>query len=154
MLCLTVTSDSVSISRSPSTTAVYTGDLLHLTCATRLNQAVDTAVRVTHLWTGPGGVVSSGSGVRVSTVTGSGREYSSRVTFTSLRSSHSGTYTCSSTVHGQSSSVFVEQGTTQTSSTTFNAGEVFQGSHLSSIVVLRLWKISCRVPFLPRPPIN
>ena len=116
-----VTSD-VSVSYYPSTGTVYTGDTLLLTCMTRLNQAVDTAVRVTHLWTGPGGVVSSGSGVRVSTVTGSGQEYSSSVTFTSLRSSHSGTYTCSSTVSPVQSSLFVKSSEEKMGAISFRTG--------------------------------
>ena len=111
----------ISTSRYPSTGTVYTGDTLHLICMTRLNQVVDTAVRVTHLWTGPGGVVTSGSGVRVSTVTQSGQEYNSTVTFTSLHSSHSGTYTCSSTVSPAQSTAFIVSGT-ETANISFRAG--------------------------------
>ena len=119
-----VTTVDVRIVQSPSSAEVYTARPLSLICVTRLNQAVDTPVRVIHQWTGSGGVVTSSSGVVVSTVTQLGQEYRSSVIFTSLSSSHSGTYTCSSTVFAQPSSVFIEQSDAETCSTSFKAGNV------------------------------
>ena len=117
-----VTSDSVNTTHSPSIETLYTTDQLNLTCVTRVNQAVDVPVVVTHQWTGPGGVVSSSSGVYVSGVTGSGHTYTSMVMFNFLLSSHSGTYSCSSTVSSVGSPVFIAPGAVETSSTSFNAG--------------------------------
>ena len=117
-----VTSDSVNVTRSPSIATLYTTDQLNLTCVTKVHQAVDVPVVVTHQWTGPGGVVSSSSGVSVSGVTGSGYTYTSMVMFNSLLSSHSGTYNCSSTVSPVGSPVFIAPGAVETSSTSFNAG--------------------------------
>ena len=67
-------------------------------------------------------MVSSSSGVSVSGVTGSGHTYTSMVMFNSLLSSHSGTYTCSSTVSTVGSPVFIESEAVKTSSISFSAG--------------------------------
>ena len=112
-----VTSDSVNTTRSPSIETLYTADPLNLTCVTKVNPAVDVPVVVTHQWTGRG--VSSSS---VSGVTSSGHTYTSMVMFNSLLSSHSGTYTCSSTVSPVGSPVFIESEAVKTSSITFSAG--------------------------------
>jgi hypothetical protein len=117
-----VTSDSLLVTRSPSTRTVYTAEALTLTCVTAVNPAVDTPLQVIHRWVGPGGVVTAGNSVGVSSVTGSGWEYTSSVIFTSVRSSHSGTYTCSSTVSPLQSSVFIGSSAVQTASTSFTAG--------------------------------
>ena len=122
MPLLSVISDSVDVTRSPSTTTLYTADRLVLSCVTMVHQAVDVSVVVTHQWIGPGGVVSSSSGVSVSGVTRSGHTYTSTITFNSLLSSHSGTYTCSSTVSPVGSPVFVASEAVKTSSTSFSAG--------------------------------
>ena len=119
---LLVTSDSTTVTRSPSTSTVYTSDGLSLTCVTTVSEAVDIPVQVTHQWVGPGGVVTTNSLVSVSSVTSSGRDYSSTVFFSSLRSSHSGTYTCSSTVSAEEASVFIATSAGQTASTSFDAG--------------------------------
>ncbi len=116
-------SDNVSVTRSPNTETVYTSDSLTLSCLTTLNQAVDIPVRVTHQWVGPGGAISTGGVVTVSEVTGSGVEYSSTVNIAYLSSSHSGTYTCTSTVVPLSPSVFIASSVSQTASTSFTAGE-------------------------------
>ena len=117
-----MTSDSVNVTRSPSIATLYTADPLNLTCVTKVHQAVDVPVVVTHQWAGPGGVVSSSSDVSVSGVTGSGHTYTSMVMF-NLLSSQVGIYTCSSTVSPVGSPVFIlSSGVEQTSSTSFNAG--------------------------------
>ena len=87
-----------------------------------VNQAVDVPVVVTHQWIGPGGVVSSTSSVSVSGVTHSGHTYTSMVMFNSLLSSHSGAYTCSSTVSPVGSPVFVASEAVKKSSISFSAG--------------------------------
>ncbi len=122
LFSLSVVSDSVAITRSPSTETVYTSESLILTCVTTLNPAVDIPVRVTHQWVGPGGAVSTGNGVAVSVVTGFGFEYSSTISIAFLSSSHSGTYTCTSTVAPSRLSVFLESSAVQTTSTQFTAG--------------------------------
>ena len=116
-----VLSDSVAITRSPSSATVYTSESLTLTCATTVNQAVDVPILVTHQWVGPQGAIYTGSGVTVSAVTASGLVYSSTVTIAYLSSSHSGTYECSSTLSPAQPSVFIESSITKTASTDFTA---------------------------------
>ena len=115
-------SDCVNVTRSPSIATLYISDPLNLTCVTMVNQAVDVPVVVTHQWIGPGGVVSSSNGVSVIGVTGSGHTYTSMVMFNSLLSSHSGTYTCSSTVSPVGSPVFIASEAVKTSSISFSTG--------------------------------
>ena len=116
-----VTSDSTSVTRYPAADTLFTSSELNITCVTTVNQAVDTPVQVTHQWEGPGGVVSTDNETDVSSVTSSGQDYSSTVFFSSLRSSHSGTYTCSSTVSTVEASVFIPTSAVQTASTSFDA---------------------------------
>ena len=118
-----VTSDSTTVTRYPAADTLFTSNELNITCVTSVNQAVDTPVQVTHQWEGPGGVVSTDNETNVSSVTSSGRDYSSTVFFSSLRSSHSGNYTCSSTVSAVEASVFITTSAIQTASTSFNAGK-------------------------------
>ena len=68
-------------------------------------------------------MVSTGGVVTVSEVTGSGVEYSSSVSITYLSSSHSGTYTCTSTVVPLRPSVFITSSVSQTASTQFTASK-------------------------------
>ena len=116
-----MTSDSVNVTRSPTIATLYTADPLNLTCVTKVHQAVDVPVVVTHQWTGPGGVVSSNlsSSVNVSGV----HTYTSMVMFNSLLSLQVGTYTCSSTVSPVGSPIFIVSGAVQTSSIYFNASK-------------------------------
>ena len=90
---------------------------------TTVNEAVGIPVQVTHQWVGPGGVVSTNSLVSVSSVTSSGRDYSSTVFFSSLHSSHSSTYTCSSTVSAVEASDFIVTSAVQTASTSFDTSK-------------------------------
>ena len=132
-----MTSDSVNVTRSPTIATLYTADPLNLTCVTKVHQAVDVPIVVTHQWTGPEGVVSSSSGVSVSGVTGSGHTYTSMVMFNSLISSQVGTYICSSTVSPVGSPVFIVSGAVQTSSISFNASKyIFR--HLLLLVIIPL----------------
>ena len=153
-----VTSDSTTVTRFPNTSTVYTSDGLSLTCVTTVSEAVDIPVQVTHQWVGPGGVVSTNSLVSVSSVTSSGQDYSSTVLFSSLRSSHSGTYTCSSTVSAEDVSVFIATSAIQTASTSFDAGRINMLVRLSIILLycghqsdyrdhlLLSWYLSCLLP--------
>ena len=159
ILCtFTVTSGSTTVTRSPSDT-VYTYDEMSLTCVTTVSETVGIPVQVTHQWVGPGGVVSTNSLVIVSSVTSSGRDYSSTVVFSSLRSSHSGTYTCSSTVSAEEASVFIVASEVQTASTSFDTGlfnrsnyTQFSHFHNSSHQcvyrdhLLLSWYLSCLLP--------
>ena len=109
------------MTRYPAADTLFASNELNITCVTSVNQAVDTPVQVTHQWDGPGGVVSTNSLVSVSSVTRSGQDYSSTVFFSSLVSSHSGTYTCSSTVN--TTEALVIASAAETASTSFNASK-------------------------------
>ena len=71
---------------------LYTEDDLTLTCTIELDEAVDTGVDVTVVWTGPNGALS---GTVPSTI--SNTTYQSIVDITSLEMSDSGVYTCNAT---------------------------------------------------------
>ena len=93
-----VSISSVMVTQAPDRT-LYTEDDFTLTCTIELNEAVDTGVDVTVVWTGPPGdtVLSTGGRITVSDVTGSRPTYQSRVDITSLEISDSGAYTCNAT---------------------------------------------------------
>ena len=116
------------MTRYPAADTLFTSNELNITCVTTLNQAVDTPIQVTHQWEGPVGVVSTNSLMSVSSITSSGRDYSSTVFFSSLRSSHSGTYTCSSNVSAVEASVFIITSAIQTASTSFDASKKSRGT--------------------------
>ena len=111
------------MTRYPAADTLFTSNELNITCVTTVNQAVDTPVQITLQWDGPGGVVSTDNETDVGGVTSSGRDYSSTVFFNSLRSSHSGTYTCSSTVSAVEASDLIATSAIQTASTSFNASK-------------------------------
>ena len=121
---LIVTTTGGSLTRSPNTT-VFTSDQLTLTCTTVLSSCVDTPIQVTHNWRGPSGVVTTGGNRTISRVTGSNLQYSSTLSFSSLHSSDSGTYTCTSTVNPDSLSVFVVPSPIRSISISFNTGQIY-----------------------------
>lgn len=116
---------SVTVSRSPSSGTLYTSDALSLTCVTTLTSsiAVDVPVYVSHQWIGPRGVViNTGNGILVSEVSISGLEHRCNLTIPSLRSSQSGTYTCSSIVGPRWDSENILQSTAQVSAVSIPIG--------------------------------
>ena len=121
--------------RYPAADTLFTSNDLNMTCVTTVNQAVDTSVQVTHKWEGPGGVLTTVNETTVSNVTSLGRDYSSTVYFSSLRSSHSGTYTCSSSVSAVETSGSVVTSVLQTASNSFNASKNLIKTHYKYIVV-------------------
>ena len=108
----TVPQTSVSMIQSPSGHH-YTGRSLTLSCFTFLDdEAVDLPIRVVHNWSGSNGVVRSYGRISASDVFGSLGEFQSSLVFTSLLSSDSGVYTCSSMVRPQVSSIYISPSTT------------------------------------------
>ena len=108
MFFFTVPQPTVSI--APNRTGVlYAGTPLTLTCSIQLNQAVDTTVMVTRMWSGPGSqAVSNSSRVAVSNLAErSGNQYESTIEFSSLYTSDSGNYECEATVIPDPQSQFV-----------------------------------------------
>ena len=93
-----VSISSVMVAQAPDRT-LYTEDDLTLTCTIELNEAVDTGVDVTVVWTGPPGTteLSTGGRITVSDVTGSRPTYQSTVNITSLEISDTSFYTCNAT---------------------------------------------------------
>ena len=99
-------------------------DQLDITCTTILSPYVDTPVQVTHYWVGPSGAVTSDNGTTVSPVTGSDLQYMSTLSFSSLRLSDSGIYTCTSSVNAiDSLSVSIISSAMKSSFTSFEAGK-------------------------------
>ena len=89
-----VTASNVSIVQSQT---AFLSEQVELTCITTFfDKFVDTPVYVTHDWTTPSGVVITKRG---SAVTGSYQQYRSTLNFSSLQSSDSGTYICTSTMN-------------------------------------------------------
>ena len=116
-----VATTSVNIVRTPSTQTAFLSERLDLTCITVLSPYVDTPVQVTHYWEGPSGVVTRGNGIIISKVTGFNLRYSSTLTFSSLRLSDSGIYTCTSTVKA-TDSLSVTSSSIESNFTSFNTG--------------------------------
>ena len=111
----------------------YTGRSLTLSCFTSLNEeAVDLPVRAVHDWSGPNGVVRSYGRISASDVSGSLGEFQSSLVFTSLLSSESGVYTCSSMVQADPSSIYIASSTTTRTSSVVDAGKVGRSSAIHS----------------------
>ena len=99
-----VPTQRVHIIRTPST-AVHISTLLNLTCITVLSPEVDTPMTVTHTWRGPSGSISRySSRPTVYNVTQDGQVYWSSIYFSSgIRTSDSGSYSCTSSTNSASS---------------------------------------------------
>ncbi len=69
--------------------------------------AVDTGFSVSTTWHGPSGVLSSGSGIIVSSPVLEDGKYKSLARITSLQSSDTGTYTCTAIVSPDPPSTYV-----------------------------------------------
>ena len=93
----------------PPTHDLSTGINLTLICTIQLNTAVDTDVVVNTSWTGPTAMFASNSQGRISvtSLTGSIPLYETRVFFSPLNITDSGTYVCQADVRADSSSPFI-----------------------------------------------
>ena len=93
----------------PPTNNLSTGINLTLICTIQLNTAVDTNVMVNTSWTGPTAMFASNSQGRISVthVNGSVPLYETRVFFSLLNISDSGTYVCQADVIPDSLSSFI-----------------------------------------------
>ena len=108
-----VPSPLVNLSRDPESGTLRHGDNLTLTCTIQLDGAIDTGVVVTVVWTGPPGDTVLSPDNTTPTMD-SDTIYESTVTFSSLETSDSGGYTCTTTVSPYPSSEFItesEEGT-------------------------------------------
>ena len=115
----------VRMVRQPDITQFFTTDHMELICLTNVNSAVDTSVSVDLTWSGPsGGNVQSDGRVSVLGVQGVLLEYNSTLRFSSLRSSDSGTYTCSSIVTSVPASRFIVTSNSISAVSTVNAGNM------------------------------
>ena len=94
---------SVSVTNSSGT---YAGTNFNLTCAIKLNTAVDTTVVINSTWHGPV-VIPTGPRVVASAPTGTGSRYQTILMFCPLNTSDSGNYTCEATVSPSPESQFI-----------------------------------------------
>lgn len=87
----------VRVVHQPNNTQLFTTDSLDLVCLSNINLFVDVPVQVNVSWSGPlGRAVLTDGRVSVLGVEGAVLEYDSTLRFSSLRSSDSGAYTCTS----------------------------------------------------------
>ena len=94
-----------TVTASPDGT-IFTGSSLTLTCSIELSEAVDIAVTVNTVWSGPPGtqLTTTTSVATMMTAT----TYTSTATISSVETSDSGEYTCTATV--SSTSPFLTDG--------------------------------------------
>ena len=87
----------VRVVRQPDRTQFFTTESVDLVCLSDINLAVDTPISVDMTWSGSSGNRMQSNG-RVSVLgdRGTFTEHDSTLRFSSLRSSDTGTYTCSS----------------------------------------------------------
>ena len=85
-------------------TQLYTTDSLVLTCVIELIPEVDTHVAISSKWSGHSSLTDNERRVISSNLEGDQLEYRTSVRFSSLKSSDSGSYTCSAIVRPQSDS--------------------------------------------------
>ena len=102
---------NATISRIPPTNNLSTGINLTLICTIQLNTAVDTNVMVNTSWTGPTAMFASNTysqgRISVTSLTGSIPLYETRVFFSPLNITDSGTYVCQADVRPNPSSPFI-----------------------------------------------
>ena len=90
---------TISILRDPEVPdQLFTTDSLVLTCVIELIPEVDSFVTLTSQWRGHSSLTDSERRVIVSDLEGVQLVYNTSVTFSTLRSSDSGSYICSATV--------------------------------------------------------
>ena len=98
----------VRIVHEPNNTELFTTDSLDLLCLSNVNLSVDVPVQVSIGWSGPlGRDVQTDSRVQILSVEGAMLEYDSTLRFTSLRSSDSGAYTCTSSAAPTQSTPYI-----------------------------------------------
>ena len=98
---------AVTVTASPNGT-IFTGSSLTLTCSIELSEAVDIAVTVNTVWSGPSGAqftTSTPVATRMTATT-----YTSTATISSVGTSDSGEYTCTATVSSTSNSFVLASG--------------------------------------------
>ena len=87
---------AVTVTASPDDFFIVEGHPLNLTCSIELSEAVNVAVTVNTVWSGPSGNTTSvASMVTAST-------YTSTATISSVGTSDSGEYTCTATISSTS----------------------------------------------------
>ena len=90
---------TISILRDPDgSDQLFTTDSLVLTCVIELIPEVDSFVTISSQWRGHSSLTDSGRRVIVSDLEGVQLAYNTSVTFSTLKSSDSGSYVCSATV--------------------------------------------------------
>ena len=105
----------------------YTGQSLQLKCWTHLNDSIDTSVQIIHTWTGPSGTITTDSRKQVTRISKTQGAYLSSLTFHSLRTSDSGTYSCLSTIQPNENyhvSSFISSSNPKIASIAVNAGKM------------------------------
>ena len=92
----------MTILRAPEhSVQLFTTDSLVLTCVIELIPEVDSYVAVNSQWRGHSAFTDSERRVMVSELDGLNLKYNTSVTFNTLKSTDSGSYTCSATVGPQ-----------------------------------------------------
>ena len=92
----------MSVSRSPDhPVQLYTTNHLTLTCVIEIASEVDSPIIVNARWSGHSSLTDRERRVIVSELTGRELIYKSYVTFSTLKSVDSGSYTCSASVSPQ-----------------------------------------------------
>ena len=114
---------TVRVVHQPDTAQLFTTDSLDLVCLSNVNLAVDIPVQVDMRWLGPLRLpVSNDSRVFVMGVEGAMLEHDSTLRFSSLRSTDSGSYTCTSTAIPAEASRYVTSSDSAAASSSVNAG--------------------------------
>ena len=98
---------AVTVTASPDGT-IFTGSSLTLTCSIELSEAVNIAVTVNTVWSGPPGTQFTTTTSVASMVTAT--TYTSTATISSVETSDSGEYTCTATVSSTSNSFVLASG--------------------------------------------
>lgn len=107
--------------RQPDKGQFFTIESVDLVCLSDISLAVDTPISVSMTWYGPSGNrVQSGGHISVLGDRGTFTEHDSTLQFSLLRSSDSGTYTCTSIA--SSSSRYVVASETISAASSINAG--------------------------------
>ena len=114
----------MKIAHQPESTQLFTTDSLDLICLSNVNLAVDVPVQVNISWLGPlRGAISTDSRVSILGVEGAMLEYDSTLRFSSLRSTDSGTYTCSSIATPKRASRYILSSNSVSTVSSVNAGK-------------------------------
>lgn len=119
----TVPTPAVRIIHQPESVQLFTTDSLDLLCLSNVDLAVDIPVQVDIKWLGPStNVISNDSRISVVDTEGAMLEYDSRLSFSSLQSSDSGIYTCTSTAVPMQSSRYIINSNSGSTVTLVDAG--------------------------------